>query len=101
MVMAQLTSDAVLEGAFEWLCLRRKEYPDHADVWDFRRNWAREKVRLQVDLVPGDYRFDLLTRVDTADGGTIDLWSARDALVLKALSLVWRACCLSRHAAHM
>lgn len=88
MVMAQLTSDTVLEQAFEWLCLRRKAYPDHADVWDFRRHWAQEKARLQADLVTGDYRFDLLTRIDTADGEAVDLWSARDALVLKALSLV-------------
>jgi hypothetical protein len=96
MLIEKIASDAVLDEAYAWLCLRRKDYPDHADVWDFRRNWAREKERLRCDLGSGDYRFGLLARVETADGGTIDLWSARDALMLKALS---RPTGLSRTAA--
>ncbi len=36
----------------------------------------------------GAYRFALLDRITLADGGDIDLWSARDALVLKALAMV-------------
>lgn len=34
------------------------------------------------------YRFSLLTRITLKDGEETDLWSARDALVLKALALV-------------
>jgi len=86
--MTQLTSDAVLEEASIWLCRQRRDWPDHADVWDLRRQWAREKVRLQQDLRAGTYQLGLLTRVMLADGAEMDLWSARDALVLKALSLV-------------
>lgn len=36
----------------------------------------------------GNYRFSLLTRTTLQDGEDTDLWSARDALVLKALTLV-------------
>ena len=36
----------------------------------------------------GNYRFSLLTRITLQDGEDTDLWSARDALVLKALALV-------------
>lgn len=36
----------------------------------------------------GTYRFSLLTRITRTDGEDTDLWSARDALVLKAMALV-------------
>jgi len=88
MLMAKLISDVVLDAAYDWLCRRRRDYPDHADVWDFRHHWPAGKARLQADLSAGDFRFGLLDRITKADGGDIDLWSARDALVLKALALV-------------
>ena len=59
-----------------------------ADVWDFRRDWPFEKSRLQADLLSGHLRFGLLDHITKADGEEIDLWSARDALVLKALAIV-------------
>ncbi len=40
----------------------------------------------KCSLAAGRYRFGLLTRVTLKDGEEIDLWSARDALVLKALT---------------
>ncbi len=88
MVMAQMISDAVLDAAYDWLCKRRRVYPDHADVWDFRRHWPAEKASLQSDLSAGDFRFGLLDRITKVDGNEIDLWSARDALVLKAFAIV-------------
>ncbi len=81
-------SDLVLDAAFEWLCKRRRDYPDDADVWDFRRHWPAEKAHIQADLHAGDFHFGLLDRITKADGEEIDLWSARDALVLKALAIV-------------
>ena len=88
MLVNRLTSDAVLHAAYDWLCRRRRDYPDHSDVWDFRRHWVREKARVQDDLRSGRFRFGLLDRVTLADGTDIDLWSSRDALVLKALTIV-------------
>ena len=71
-----------------WLCHRRRDYPDHADVWSFRRNWVDEKARIKGELVVGRFRFGSLDRITKTDGEVIDLWSARDALVLKALTIV-------------
>jgi len=88
MLMAKLISDVVLDAAYDWLCRRRLDYPSHADVWDFRRHWPAEKARLQSDLSAGRFRFGLLDRITKAEGEEIDLWSARDALVLKALATV-------------
>ncbi len=87
-LLAALASDATLDAAFAWLCKRRRDYPDDADVWDFRRHWPAEKARLQSDLSTGDFRFGLLDRITKADGEEVDLWAARDALVLKALAMV-------------
>ncbi len=87
-ILAELTSDDVLDTAYDWLCRRRRNYPADADVWSLRRSWAEEKDRLKVDFAAGRYRFGLLTRVTLADGEEIDLWSARDGLVLKALAIV-------------
>lgn len=83
-----LASDEVLDAAFAWLCNRRLGWSSNADIWDFRRDWVDEKRRLKEALQSGNFRFGLLDRVSKADGSEADLWSARDALVLKALTLV-------------
>ena len=88
MPLAHLASDTVLDAAYVWLCYRRRDYPADADVWSLRRHWPMEKKRLRADLLAGIFRFGLLDRITLADGGDIDLWSARDALVLKALAMV-------------
>ncbi len=87
-LLAAIASDSVLDAAFAWLCKRRRDYPDHADVWEFRRNWPQQKDRIRAELPSGGYRFGLLDRIALANGEEIDLWSARDALVLKALAMV-------------
>ena len=67
-----------------------KDRSANADVWRFRHSWAQEKERLREELLTGTYEVGLLNRV-TLDGGgeqaDIDLWSARDALVMKGLSM--------------
>jgi RNA-directed DNA polymerase len=90
-ILGEITSDAVLDAAHEWLCRRRRDYSANADVWTFRRDWAREKQRIKDELVAGSYRFSLLSRITRRDGDEIDLWCARDALVLKAMALVLRS----------
>lgn len=81
------TSDAVLDAAFARVCQRRRGWSPNADIWSFRRDWPAEKQRLTDDLRSGRFRFGLLDRVTKADGSEADLWSARDALVLKALTI--------------
>jgi hypothetical protein len=57
-------------------------------VWRFRRDWSTEKAQLREDLLTGAYEIGLLSRVTLPNNEVIDLWPARDALVMKALSLV-------------
>ncbi len=85
--MALIARDAVLDEAFAWLCDRRKDYSPHDDVWTLRERWADVKPRLQRSLLRGEYRCDVTRRVHTAEG-VIEIWSATDALVLKATALV-------------
>ncbi len=84
----ELASDDVLDTAYAWLCKRRRDWPPDADVWSFRHRWRQDKAMIRAALLDGSFRFGLLARVTLIDGEDIDLWSARDALVLKALALV-------------
>ena len=49
-IPAELTSDDVLDTAYDWLCRRRRAYPADADVWSFRQAWAQEKDKLKAAL---------------------------------------------------
>ena len=97
-----ILDEGILEAAYTWLCKRRRNYPDHADVWNFRRHWKREIVRLRRELLEGSYRLGLLSRTALESGEEVDLFSARDALVLKALALVLASrLSLSRNCTHL
>ena len=86
-VMDLIASDAVIDEAYAWLCDRRRDYSPHDDVWTLRERWADVKPRLQRSLLRGEYRCDVTRRAHTAEG-VIEIWSAADALVLKATALV-------------
>ena len=83
-----IADERVLESAYTWLCKRRRNYPDRADVWSFRRHWQREMARLRRELLEGSYRVGLLSRTTLESGEEVDLFSARDALLFKAFALV-------------
>jgi hypothetical protein len=83
----QLTSDNVLDTAYDWLRRRRREYSANADVWAFRRCWSHEKEQIRGELHSGSFRFLLLSRITLKDGENTDLWLARDALVWPPLRL--------------
>ena len=70
-ILAEITSDAVLDAAYSWLCHRRRGYPADADVWSFRRDWPEQKRRIQADLSAGRYRFGLLDRITLASGDVV------------------------------
>ena len=87
-LLDRLASDGVLDRAFGWLCRQRRRWPDSADVWGLRRDWAREKPRLQRELRDGSFGFGLLDRFQREDGSEVEVFPSRDAVVLKALVLV-------------
>lgn len=83
-----LLSDTIIATAYAWLCKQRRDYPDAADIWSFRKHWPAERGRLSAELIAGRYRLSVLSRVSLQSGDSVDLWAARDALVLKCLTLV-------------
>ncbi len=85
----QLCSAAVMDQAYGWLIKQRKHHPPNSDVWDLRWRWAEETPRLRRLLLEEKYRLSPQRRhFLRAAQETVDLWSARDALVLKGVSLV-------------
>jgi hypothetical protein len=92
-LMEQIASDEALEEAYRWFCDRRKNCSPNNDVWTLRWRWRLVKPQLQERLVAGNYCFEPLYRIpDSPDN--VELWSARDSLVLKAMAIV-----LTRHLA--
>jgi len=86
--LTRLISDEVLDRAYEWPCRARRDYPASADIWNFRRNWTNARNLIKQAIATDRFRFGVLDRIVKLDGSEIELWTARDALVLKALSIV-------------
>ncbi len=86
-LIQKIASDSVIDIAYDWLCERRKDYSHNNDVWDLRSRWAEIKPRLQQSLLAGEYSFSSQAEL-RMPGGRIELWSALDSLVLKAISIV-------------
>ncbi|MCP4255836.1 MAG: hypothetical protein GY775_21035 [Candidatus Scalindua sp.] len=77
----------MIDTAYEWLCKRRKDYSHNDEVWDIRFRWAEFKPQLQKALLAGEYTISSQIVIHTPERRT-ELWNAKDALVLKAISIV-------------
>jgi RNA-directed DNA polymerase len=88
LTLADVVTETVLDAAYAWLCQQRRDWPAEADVWRFRQHWPEEKAQLRADLLTGTFEVGLLSRVTLQNGEEVDLWTARDAVVIKALALV-------------
>ena len=87
-LIEEIASDDVLEQAYQWLCQRRRDYSHNDEVWEVRHRWAELKPVLQAALVDGRYRFSPLNRIHRGTDDDLELWSALDSLVLKAMAIV-------------
>jgi RNA-directed DNA polymerase len=76
-----------LDAAYHWLCHQRRGFPATADVWHLRQHWLAERQQLQAELLAGTVPLGPLSIITPTDGEPLHLWCARDALVLKALTL--------------
>jgi len=86
-LIEQVASDEIIEQAFSWLCLKRKEHSPNNDVWNLRRHWQTIKPNLQKQLLDGTYQFSPQQEI-RFETDTIELWASLDALVLKDVTLV-------------
>jgi hypothetical protein len=88
--MDETASESVLQQAYAWLCERRRDHSAHDDVWDLRWRWEEIRPQLQAQLRASAYRLGPVRRFHQGDE-TIEVWSALDALVLKATAIVLSA----------
>ena len=72
---------------YEHICQKRKNHHHNNDIWWLRFHWQREKAALQKELRTGNYRFEPAKLVPLK-GHSIQVWSARDAVVIKAIAQV-------------
>ena len=77
-LIEQVASDEIIEQAFLWLCLKRKEHSHNNDVWNLRRHWQTVKPDLQKQLLDGTYQFSPQQEI-RFDTETIELWASLDA----------------------
>ncbi len=82
-----IASDSIIDQAYTWLCRQRRHYHHNNDVWQVRRWWAEKKAILQAQIRSGNYRLREQQLIRGAER-TVELWSAMDALVLKAIAIV-------------
>lgn len=86
-ILEEITSDAVLDEAYQWLCHRREGYSQNDDVWEVRQRWAEIKPRIQRELLAGRYRLSPQRRIQ-CDKAVLEIWAAVDSLVLKAVAII-------------
>ncbi|MGR3316916.1 MAG: reverse transcriptase domain-containing protein [Candidatus Anammoxibacter sp.] len=86
-LIKKVASNTVVDQAYAWLCARRKGYSHNDDVWDICFRWNEIKPWLQKALISGKYTFSSQKEILLPDR-RIELWSAMDSLVLKAMSIV-------------
>ena len=86
-LLKKIISSQNLENAFNILCKQRKDYSAHADIWDMRYNWSSYKQQIITQIQAGIFDFDPVTQYE-AKNEICYKRTARDALVLKAMSIV-------------
>lgn len=86
-LLQQITHPDNLQQAFQWLCARRKDYSPNSDVWDFRRHWDDQRASITEAIQTGRYQFDPVS-LYAVEHQIRSVWSARDALVLRATAQV-------------
>ncbi len=100
-MLSDIASDQTIGSAYSWLCQQCRQWPANSDVWDLRLRWTAVKQTLQRDLLESRFYFEPMSRITKCNGEIIQVWSSRDALVLKALSTVLaKHLPVSSHCAH-
>ena len=85
-ISPMITAD-ILDLAYHWLCQQRRDAHHNHDIWHLRWNWNGVRTKLLGQLAAGTYCLSP-TRMVTIDGDCFEVWSSRDSLLLKAVSIV-------------
>ncbi len=86
-ILEKIISPKNLENAFNILGEKYKDYCAYEDIWDLRYNWQSYKQQIITQIKTGIFNFDPVTHYTVNNEISYKL-TTRDALVLKAISLV-------------
>src|SRR5690606_8685648 len=86
--VSQVFTGHHLTLAYGWLIRRRHRWPPDADVWHLRFHWQQEGPDILSRLNSGHYRLSPMQVIRKASGERVAIWSSRDALVIRMLTLV-------------
>jgi RNA-directed DNA polymerase len=86
-IIARVVSDAVWDQAYKMICKQRINHHPNSDIWHIRFHWNEIKPMIKTQVANGQYQFDP-ARVCLLNGQYINVFGSRDAIVLKALSIV-------------
>jgi len=84
----KLLNNETLQQSVAWLCASRKKFPANSDIWDFRFHYQQERQSIKWQISHRRYRFKPMLVINKADDSQAAIWSSRDAMVLKCLTLV-------------
>ena len=76
----------LFKDALQWLSKHRKKHPPSSDIWNFRPSWNDQIYTIRIMFARGRCQFDVQKKLTLICGETIDLWSSKDALIIKVLT---------------
>ncbi len=95
-------SRSELIDAYIFVCASRKRWPANADIWHLRFHHKQRLPDILKQVNSNNWRLTPLQVVRNSAGEERAIWSAEDALVLKALSAILsRILPVSRHCTHV
>ena len=76
-----------LKKSFNWLCHQRKNASPNSDIWDLRLNIQTLLPQIAFQISAGTYTLSPVKKI-TIQGKQTSLWTSKDSLVLKTISLI-------------
>jgi hypothetical protein len=87
-LMSEVTSNTVLEMALKQVSKCREKDTHNSDIWHVRFYWPKIKEEVRHTLLNGTYQLSPVQVCGNKDGHRLTRWTAIDAIVLKAISIV-------------
>jgi len=86
--MSEVICDQILDEALSHVYKRLKEDSHNSDIWALSLYWDNRKEDIRTKLLSGNYNLSPVRVCRGGDEKYYTRWTAQDAVVLKALTLV-------------
>ena len=87
-LMSEVISNPVLEQALKHVSKCRENDSHNNDIWHVRFYWPKIKEEIRHTLLNGTYQLSPVQVCGNKNGHRLTRWTAIDAIVLKAISIV-------------